>query len=84
MIISGVDRHKSLRLRKLNDLKNRRKQLQTRNQQHEPSTELDVLSLDYDSNASKSSSEETDNTDNEEAFKLPSKGGSRTNLSFVA
>ena len=84
MIISGVDRHESLRLRKLNDLKNRRKQLQTRNQQHEPSTELDVLPLDYDSNASKSSSEETDNTDNEEVFKLPSKGGSRANLSFVA
>ena len=84
MIISGVDRHESLRLRKLNDLKNRRKQLQTRNQQHEPSTELDVLPLDYDSNASKSSSEKTDNTNNEEVLKLPSKGGSRANLSFVA
>ena len=35
MIISGVDRHESLRLRKLNDLRNRRKQLQTRDQQHE-------------------------------------------------
>ena len=38
----------------------------------------------YDSDASKSSSEETDNTDNDEVFKLPSKGGSRTNLSSVA
>ena len=84
MIISGVDRHESLRLRKLNDLRNQRKQLQTRDQQHEPSTELDVLPLDYDSDASKSSSEETDNTDNEEVFKLPSKGGSRTNHSSVA
>ena len=63
MIISGVDRHESLRLRKLNDLRNQRKQLQTRDQQHEPSTELDVLLLDYDSDASKSSSE--DYTDNE-------------------
>ena len=84
MIISGVDRQESLRLRKLNDLRNRRRQLQTRDQQHEPSTELDLLPLDYDSDASKSSSEATDNTDNEEIFKLPSKGGSRTNLSSVA
>ena len=84
MIISGVDLHESLRLRKLNDLRNRRKQLQPRNQHHKPSTELDVLPLDYDSDASKSSSEETDNTDDEEVFKLPSKGGSRTNLSSVA
>ena len=68
MIISGVHRHESLRLRKLNDLRNRRKQLQTRDQQHEPSTELDVLPLDYDSDASKSNSEETDNTDNEEVL----------------
>ena len=51
MIISGEDRHESLRLRKLNDLRNRRKQLQTRYQQTEPSTELDVLPLDYDSDA---------------------------------
>ena len=84
MIIFGVDRHESLRLRKLNNLRNRRKQLQTRDQQHEPSTELDVLPLDYDFDASKSSSEETDNTDNKEVFKLPSKGDSRTNLSSVA
>ena len=84
MIISVVDRHESLRLRKLNDLRNRRKQLQTRDQQHEPSTELYVLLLDSDSDASKSSIEETDNTDNEEVFKLPSKGDSRTNLSSVA
>ena len=68
MIISGVHRHESLRLRKLNDLRNRRKQLQTRDQQHEPSTELDVLPLDYDSDASKSNSEETDNADNEEVL----------------
>ena len=40
--------------------------------------------IDHDSDASKSSSEETDNTNNEEVFKLPSKGGSRTNLSSVA
>ena len=80
MIICGIDRHESLRLRKLNDLRNRQKQLQTKDQQHVPSPELDVLPLDYDSNASKSGSEETDNTDNEEVFKLPSKGGSRTNL----
>ena len=66
MIISGVDRHESLRLRKLNDLRNRRKQLQTRDQQQESSTELDVLPLDYDSDASKSSSKETDNINNEE------------------
>ena len=84
MIISGVDCHESLRLRKLNDLRNRRKQLQTRDQQHEPSTELDVLPLDYDSDASKSSSEEADSTDNEEVFKQPSKGDSRRNLSSVA
>ena len=48
------------------------------------STELDVLPLDYDSDASKLSSEETDNTVNEEVFKLTSKGGSRTNLPSVA
>ena len=84
MIISGVDLHESLRLRKLNDFRNRRKQLQTRDQQHEPSTELDVLPLDYDSDASKFSSEKTDNTDNEEVFKLPSKGCSKTNLLSVA
>ena len=40
MIISGVDRHESLRLQKLNDLRNRREQMQTRDQQREPSTEL--------------------------------------------
>ena len=68
MVISGVDRLESLRLRKLKDLRNRRKQLRTRDQQHEPSTELDVLPQDYDSDASKSSSEETDNTDNVEVF----------------
>ena len=68
MVISGVDRLESLRLRKLKDLRNRRKQLQTRDQQHEPSTELDVLPQDYDSDASKSSGEETDNTDNVEVF----------------
>ena len=38
--------------------------------------------LNFD--ASKSSSKETDNTINEEVFKLPSKGGSRTILSSVA
>ena len=43
-----------------------------------------MLPLDYDSDASKSSSEEIDNTDNEEVFKLPSKEGSKTNLSSVA
>ena len=43
-----------------------------------------MLPLHYDSDASKSSNEETDNTDNEEVFKLPSQGGSRTNLSSVA
>ena len=48
MIISGVDRHESLRLQKLNGLRNRREQMQTRDQQREPSTELDVLPLDYD------------------------------------